>query len=332
MGGFAQHYYSANNKMGKVWAIDREMITFDNAGGSYYGPLSKVDGTTLTTMYDTKAADSDRIYGWDGGSIMILNGTGEGQYRRITKSGVYHNANTPTNRTWIIDSPFEVTPDTGNQYGAFIQIYTFRGQVIWYNNDFADCGTWQTYGTSTEVVLASNTWQRTSKITFEGQWRWWTPASSSQEIGMEGEIGDAYDGDKLGGPTGIGLNPNIRSIMYSNTIEEGAGMSLYYDGLWLNNVFQIQSGSQSQGKYFTPQLCPPACWGSVVKGNIIKNIGGIDIGWAVHDCIVENNKIYNSSLGIRINLPQIITPVTVRNNNVKPNYVCCYGLSNAGPG
>ena len=128
------------------------------------------------------------------------------------------------------------------------------------------------------------------------------------------------------------ININIcRCMMVSNTIEKGIGMSLYWDGLWINNVFEIQSGSSSDG-INTPDLCPPACWSPIIKNNIIKNLGGIEIGWAVHNCIVENNQIYNSSFGIRVDLPQIITPITVRNNNVEPNYICCYKMANVGPG
>ena len=36
---------------------------------------------------------------------------------------------------------------------SFIQIYTFRGRVIWHGNTFEDVGTFQTYGKSTEVIL-----------------------------------------------------------------------------------------------------------------------------------------------------------------------------------
>ena len=166
-------------------------------------------------MYDTKACDSadSKFYGnhasgWVGGSIMIMNGTGEGQYRRIIYAGISTNPNVSTNRTWIIDKPFDVLPSVGDKYGSFIQIYPFRGQSIWYNNEFKDCGTWQTYGTSTEVILANNEWRRASKITFEGQWRGWTPASTPTESPSNKQL--ARKLGNLKGPTGVGINPNIR--------------------------------------------------------------------------------------------------------------------------
>ena len=86
-----------------VWGADREIITFDDAGGSYYGPITKnSDGTlAIETLFDTKLASADSIDGWNGGSMMILNGTGEGQYARIIKAGI-HDKSIPTNRTWII--------------------------------------------------------------------------------------------------------------------------------------------------------------------------------------------------------------------------------------
>ena len=60
----------------------REVMTFDDAGGSYWGPVASVDGTVLTTAADCKAT-SEEWGGWAGGSIVILNGTGAGQWRRI---------------------------------------------------------------------------------------------------------------------------------------------------------------------------------------------------------------------------------------------------------
>ena len=280
-------------------------------------------GNKIITMYDTKPASNDRLYGWNGGSIMILNGTGEGQYRRIIDAGI-HTEYTSKNRTWIIDNEFDILPQVGNKYGSFIQIYTFRGRVIWYNNEFVDCGSFQTYGTSTEVILAENNWQRSSKIIFEGQWRGWTPVNISNN-------NNNNNNNKLGGPMGIGIQPSIRNIMYGNIINEGNSMSLYYDGLWITNVFSIQSGIESGGKY-TPYVCPPTGWANVVKHNIIKNEGGIHISYSIHDAIVEYNQIYNSSFGIRIDLPQQITPVIERNNKAKINYFCCHQNPNIGPG
>ena len=115
-----------------------------------------------------------------------------------------------------------------------------------------------------------------------------------------------------------------------NIINEGNSMSLYYDGLWTTNTFSVVSGTESGGKY-TPNVCPPTLWGNVLKNNIVYNEGGIHIGYSIHDVIVENNQIYNSSFGIRVDLPQQMTPVVIRNNNVETQFFCCHRAPNIGP-
>lgn len=96
-------------------------MTFDDAGGSYWGPVAEVNGDVLTTAADCKAT-TEEWGGWVGGSIIVLNGTGAGQWRRIVVAGVYTDPNVTTNRTWVVDSPFAVTPDAT----SFIEIMPFR--------------------------------------------------------------------------------------------------------------------------------------------------------------------------------------------------------------
>jgi hypothetical protein len=90
--------------------VSIKVLTFDNAGGAYYGKIARVDGTTVITADDTKPTTPEWD-GWFGGSIVILNGTGAGQYRRVVVPGIFDHP-TPTNRTWIINKPFTITPGT----------------------------------------------------------------------------------------------------------------------------------------------------------------------------------------------------------------------------
>lgn len=109
---------------------------FDDAGGSYLGPIS-VDGTAVTTKFSTKAAASDRMpFGWEGGSIAIINGTGEGQLRRIVKAPIFDVPVSDNRSGWVIDRPFDVTPGPE----SFAQIYDYRGRVLWYSNEWSDVG------------------------------------------------------------------------------------------------------------------------------------------------------------------------------------------------
>ncbi len=78
-GGFDHHILHTDNTMRFIWGNDREAITYDDAGGSYFGPLAVVDGATLTTLYDTKPAGDMHSGGWTGGSVVVLNGTGAGE-------------------------------------------------------------------------------------------------------------------------------------------------------------------------------------------------------------------------------------------------------------
>lgn len=101
--------------------MSSEVMTFDDAGGSYWGPIASVVETVVTTAADCKAT-TEEWGGWAGGSIVILNGTGAGQWRRIVQAGVYTDPNVTTNRTWVVDAPFDVTPDAT----SFIEIMPFR--------------------------------------------------------------------------------------------------------------------------------------------------------------------------------------------------------------
>ena len=52
MGGVAQHVYHADNRVHFTWGGDREVMTYDDAGGAYWGQLESVSGTTLTLAGD----------------------------------------------------------------------------------------------------------------------------------------------------------------------------------------------------------------------------------------------------------------------------------------
>ena len=64
-------------------------MTYDQAGGSYWGTLSHVDGTNITTSNDCKSAGDMVAGGWAGGVIVILNGTGAGILPRSLASNSF---------------------------------------------------------------------------------------------------------------------------------------------------------------------------------------------------------------------------------------------------
>lgn len=126
-GGVSQHILHADNVVRLVWGNDRELLTYDDAGGSYWGQLATVEGATIVTAADCKSAGDNHAGGWAGGSVIIVNGTGAGQYRRIVVPGIGAEPSNPSNRTWVLDSAFAVAPDAS----SFVEIMPFRGRNLW---------------------------------------------------------------------------------------------------------------------------------------------------------------------------------------------------------
>lgn len=205
-GGYAQHNFIADNTYQFVFGNDREVMTFDCAGGLYFGPLASVspDELTLTLASDAWPAQSMEWGGFAGGSIAIVNGTGTGQYRRIVVPGVNATA-APSNRTWVIDSPFVPSPDAS----SIVQVLPFRGRNIWHRNTYKDSGSVQFYGHAMSNIVSETFGERFGGIIAWGQWRNWTspeegPPSSHSACGL-----------------GNGIQPNVQAQWLDNVVVEG---------------------------------------------------------------------------------------------------------------
>jgi hypothetical protein len=55
----------------QVWGNDREITTYDNAGGCYLGPIKFYEGGSRNLTASGSAQSSD----CNGGAILVLNGT-----------------------------------------------------------------------------------------------------------------------------------------------------------------------------------------------------------------------------------------------------------------
>jgi hypothetical protein len=92
---------------------------------SYLGPLASIsqDGTMVTTLGSAISAECAH-----GGALVLLNGTGAGQYRRIvgatsgtaaTSAATSTTAAAPlphaqqTQTQYTLDKPFQVAPSAG---------------------------------------------------------------------------------------------------------------------------------------------------------------------------------------------------------------------------
>lgn len=207
-GGHDHHILHVDNEVSSVWGNDRELLTFDDAGGAYFGPVAAVDGTTLVTAGDTRPAGDMTAGGWAGGCIAVLNGTGAGQYRRIVVPGSGAEPS-PQNRTWVVDAPWAVEPDES----SYIQITPFRGRNIFAGDTWTDGGAFQYYGQALDNVLADTTFQRMTGVLAWGQWRGWVPPNRTAEREAEGA---ARADPPLGGQMGNGLMPNMRNQYLRN--------------------------------------------------------------------------------------------------------------------
>lgn len=121
-------------------------MTYDNAGGAFFGPLTASSSTPSSAGRVTAAGDriplnrsgstnSGNGGGWVvvGGALIVLNGTGAGQVRRIV-------ANTGP-RGWVLDRPLQPVDLAGEAARpSFVQILPFRGRNIFHANTFSDTG------------------------------------------------------------------------------------------------------------------------------------------------------------------------------------------------
>jgi hypothetical protein len=62
--------------------------------------VASVSGTTIEMLGEVWPAQSMEWGGFAGGSLVIVNGTGTGQWRRIVVPGV-NSTSAPTNQTWV---------------------------------------------------------------------------------------------------------------------------------------------------------------------------------------------------------------------------------------
>lgn len=213
MGGMAQHVLHADNTVRFTWGGDREVMTYDDAGGAYYGALAAVDGATLTLAADAWPASDWEMGGWFGGQVYVINGTGATQFRRIVVPGVNTTAS-PSNRTWVLDTPFAVTPATGPS-GSWVQIMPFRGRNIFHRDLNVDVGPHQFYGHSMESIVTEVKFERVRLLGAWGQWRGWVPPPPANA-----SAGSDALARPLGGVMGNGLQPNVRSAYRGNVFVE----------------------------------------------------------------------------------------------------------------
>ena len=149
-------------------------MTYDDRGSVYTGPILglSADGRNLTLRGGNfSASDHDEHTGMKanaqlnfGKAVVLSNGTGAGQYRRVVD---WDWDTAPNGKSWwVLDKPFTALEMADN---VQVEITTFRGNNIFHNNHYEDTGVFQYYGTGINNMVYGMTTQRQDGIVNNGQ-------------------------------------------------------------------------------------------------------------------------------------------------------------------
>ena len=290
MGGIAQHVLHMDNTVKFTWGGDREVMTYDDAGGSYYGALASVDGATLTLANDAWPASDWEMGGWAGGQVIVLNGTGATQTARIAVAGV-NVTPTLTNRTWTLAAPFAVTPDVGNG-GSWVQVLPFRGRNIFFRDTNIETGPHQFYGHGVENYVTGVEFRSVRGLMAWGQWRGWKPPPPMNSSEWNG-VGSERAAFSLGGLMGNGLQPNLhnqyRDVVFTerhHLTNYACGESGYVEQWAWKAVVAYPAAALNVNITNSPHALNVA---SIFRGSQV--FGGFWIGNSTSDFVVEGSNV-----------------------------------------
>ena len=138
-----------NNTVLHVRNNDREVMTYDAEGVQYFGSVSALNGSLLTAPNcpgilgarfeppKSEAPSTMPVSNPRGGMVLITDGPGAGQYRRIVDWGATGDIDTDP-CWWRLDRPFEGSFEKGDLAQMQIVVTFFQGESIFTNNRFED--------------------------------------------------------------------------------------------------------------------------------------------------------------------------------------------------
>ena len=270
--------------------------------------MAAVAGVTVTMVGDriplnrSGSTNSANGGGWvvTGGALVVLNGTGAGQVRRIVGSA--------GPRGWTLDSPLGPLDLAGGAAGSdaptFVQIMPFRGRNTFHGNHLSDCGALQFYGIAFGMfrnVVAENKLERMAGVVSWGQWRQWRPVAPAPPP-VAGEEGVFSTQTRLGGEMGCGANPNLFNVFERNDFVEGNAIVNYNtpEGASYNwgagYLLSSSNGvvADSPGNPWFEDLSMNSF--TVIRANVIRSNGGILVTADSENVLVEHNSIVHSDL------------------------------------
>jgi|GEM_PF-689428 len=182
-GLYQRNVYWANNRVERNFKHDREAMTFDGGGHAYQGGLKSWKGTRMVLATERMAWRHGSDH-WVNGGMMVMDGRGAGQLRRITRIG---------NNVVEIDQPWTIEPDVSSR----VMISCFRERYLFANNHIEDATiALQLYGSLIEGILSGNTCARAGGFHSYGMFKGGGPEPSwyVQFLGNEILEGNAYRG------------------------------------------------------------------------------------------------------------------------------------------
>lgn len=296
-GGYAQHVFWGGNSIRHVWGNDREVMTFDNRGNQYFGTVSSVsaDGTNVSTYGRGAAFGNGNGYDVRGGALVVLNGTGAGQIRRILDFRMEDALN---GSGWFtLDAPLDVplrtspSPVAAAADGAsLIACVPFRGRSIFHANTFEDAGAHQLYGIGLDTVVAHNTAARFGGFLAWGQGRrggypphtafFANPNVRNEWVGNR--VVEGLRADHQGGPINVS-----RSFGDASSV---SGNSFVVVTAWAPSWTR---GCENLGSPFASVTCRGMNRLLAFRRNVVGSNGGFQIG-ASTDVVLEGNRVHNT--------------------------------------
>lgn len=277
--------YSAHNRSYNFVRGEREAMTLDisalptpvtQSNIAWFGLPTKVDGQKLT-LTGIKAQPGEFV----GLAVMILDGTGAGQYRVIT-------ANTPTEFT--VDRAWDVPPTAKSTVGLWL----LMRHMIVYKCEGYDCSAFsQLYGSFYDFTIDSCRVERNQGLW--GQSGWF--------------VRFCYNDVAFANSYHPGIGP------HGNNPEGNLPFS--FVGLTDGNLRITKFGSSQYGKklVFVNEVAPhpvPGGRGVIVKANLLRynqrvafppsaEVKPRDDGKVRFvDIVVDGNRIEHSSAGVQI--------------------------------
>ena len=182
---YQRNVYWAHNRVERNFQHDREAMTFDGGGHAYQGVLAACEGTRMTLATKRMAWRHGAAH-WVNGGMLIMDGRGAGQLRRIRRI---------ENNVAELDRPWTIEPDGASK----VMISCFRQRHIFSGNHFEDATVaLQLYGSLVEGIVAGNTCARSGGFHNYGMWKGGGPEPSWYVQFLDNAIleGNAYRGSQ----------------------------------------------------------------------------------------------------------------------------------------